>query len=158
MRPSFKPSRFIQLVTDTLALVDDTAVTEFGSSITVYVGHPGGAVGDQDDTPFVVIIPNGDSLGEFQDTYSWSWSIAFCADATTMDRTIANEVTMEVVDKLTNLIDDFTREFNTALEDSNVTLATLDSRWVFEDHPLTSCILEANFTMPNTLGISTVTF
>jgi len=158
MRPSFKPSQFITFIKERLDEIDADVLNQFDKSLTVYVGHPGGAVGDQMDTPFVVIIPNGESLGQFNDVYSWSYSIAFCADGTTMDRDFEGEVTMEVVDRLTEIVDSFTRELNDNIEDKNITLQSLDSQWVFEDHPLTSCTLEATFTMPNTLGISTVDF
>jgi len=158
MRPSFKPSRFITFIKDTLDLIDGDVVAQFSQSLTVYVGHPGGAVGSQDDTPFVVILPVGESLTQFSDMYSWSYSIAFCADGTTMDRNVDEDITMTVVDKLTEIVDSFSDQLNDACDDKNITLASMDSRWVFEDHPLTSCVLEATFTMPNTLGISTVDF
>jgi hypothetical protein len=158
MRPSFSTTRFITFIKDTLGLIEDTAITQFAQPITVYVGHPGGAVGSQSDTPFVVIMPNGESLSQFSDTYTWSYTIAFCADGTAMERDFTDETTMLVINKLTALVDDFARELNTAVGDKNITLAALDSKWVFEEHPLTSCVLEATFTMPNTLGISTVDF
>jgi len=45
MRPSFSTTRFITFIKDTLGLIEDTAITQFAQPITVYVGHPGGAVG-----------------------------------------------------------------------------------------------------------------
>jgi len=158
MRPNFKTSRFLTFIKDTVATISSTVTAEFGKSLTVYVGYPGGAVGDQSDTPFLVIIPNGESLGQFGDDYSWSYTIAFCADGSTMTRNVSNEVTMAVLDKLTNIAHAFVNALNDAMLTRNVTLSSLQTRWVFEDHPLTSCVMEATFTMPNTLGISTVDF
>lgn len=158
MRPNFKPSQFITFLKELVAGVDETAVEQFGQSTTVYIGHAGGATGSQNDTPFCVLIPNGETLSQFTDTYSWSYTIAFCSDGATMDRDLDQEVTMLSVDRLTELVDAFVNDLNDSILDRNITLASLESRWSFDEHPLTSCILEATFTMPNTLGISTVDF